>query len=608
MTTARVLPDDADLASRHDCRVTARRPRRDYLQFRSFARRLRRGRRAGSLASLVYFRARGRGARARTVLLAIVLGLLGVVAGPAAPASAHAAFVGSSPAADSVVQVSPTQVVLTFTEVVNPVAGKVRVIAPDGTRVDRDDARSSGLQLIIPLKQVDEVGTYLVTFRVISADSHPIGGAFSFSYKSRSPGGPPSALGGDLESSDAVLTALPIVRWTGYVGLLLMVGAVLVLALLWPQRLARADPTLVIWLGAGLVALATVLELVLQVPYVAGGGLDNITGSDIREVLASQYGAAHLVRLGVLGASLVLVRPIVQGKGWGADRVLLAVLGTIGVATWSISGHPSASPFPTVTVISDMIHLSSMSVWLGGLVMLAVFLLPRANGAELGAIVPVWSRWATYAVGALVLTGTAQALIEIGTPGALFTTTYGWLLVAKVTIVAVALLVAAVSHRMVGAVADESEGSAGRLRRIVIIEAAVAAVILGVTSVLVQVTPARTSSTSAANYATVQTAVMTHSRFTLTVDLTPATVGTNQVHMYAATPDGQLATILQWTVRASLPEQGIEPIEATVLKISPEHATGQIGLPAAGTWKFTFELLLSEDTNGIVAADFVVRN
>ncbi len=505
-------------------------------------------------------------------------------------------------------QEPPTQVVLTFTEAVNPVAGKVRVIGPDGTRIDRDDARSSGQQLIIPLQRVDQVGTYLVTFRVISADSHPVGGAFAFSYRERSPGGPPSASGADAEASPTAVAAFPVVRWVGYVGLLLLVGAVLVLALLWPQRLSRSGPTRVIWLGAGMVALATVLELVLQVPYVAGGGLGNITGSDVREVLASQYGAAHLIRLGVLGAALVLVRPIVQAKGWGADRVLLAVLGTIGVATWSISGHPSASPIPTVTVVSDMIHIASMSVWLGGLVMLAVFLLPRANATELGAIVPVWSRWATYAVGALVLTGTAQALIEIGTPAALVTTTYGWLIVAKVAIVAVVLLVAAFSHRMVGAVADQTERSARRLRRVVIIEAAIAAVILGVTSVLVQITPARTSSGAAANYATVQTAVMQNPRFTLTVDLTPATAGANQVHMYATTPDGQPATILEWRVRASLLEQGIEPIEANVLKISPDHATGQILLPAAGSWKFTFDLLITEDTNGIVTSDFIVKS
>ena len=54
-------------------------------------------------------------------------------------------------------------------------------------------------------------------------------------------------------------------------------------------------------------------------------------------MLASPYGTAHLIRLGVLAAALVLVRPIVRGRGWGADRVLLAVLGTIGIATWSVS-------------------------------------------------------------------------------------------------------------------------------------------------------------------------------------------------------------------------------------------------------------------------------
>ncbi len=572
--------------TRHDCRVTvARRPRRDHDPNRSSARVR----------------------RARTVLIAMMLGLVAVLVGPASPASAHAALVGSSPAADSIVQESPTQVVLTFTETVNPVQGKIRVIAPDGTRIDRNQARSSGLQLIIPVRPFEAVGTYLVTFRVISADSHPVGGAFSFSYKQVSPGGPPSASGDEAQASPFVLAALPVARWTGYVGLLLLVGSVLVLALLWPQRLSRIGPTRVIWIGAGLVALGTILELALQVPYVAGGGLGNVTGEEVREVLASQYGAAHLIRLGALAAALVLVRPIVQGKGWGADRVLLAVLGTIAVATWSVSGHPSASPLPTLTVVSDMIHIASMSVWLGGLVMLVVFLLPRANATELGAIVPVWSRWATYAVAVLVITGTAQALIEVNPLSTLFSTAYGWVIVAKVALVGLVLLVAAVSHRMVGAVADQADRSAGRLRGSVIAEAAIAVVILGVTSVLVQLTPARTSAETAAS-SSVQTEIMRDQRFILTVDLTPATVGVNQLHLYATTPDGQPATILQWTVKASLPDQGIEPIEASVLKISADHATAQVGLPTAGSWKFTFALLITEDTNGIVTADFTVRS
>ena len=125
--------------------------------------------------------------------------------------------------------------------------------------------------------------------------------------------------------------------------------------------------------------------------------------------------------------------------------------------------------------------------------MLIAFLLPRANGKELGAIVPVWSRWATYAVATLVLTGTAQALVEVGTLDGLFSTTYGWLVVAKVSLVVVVLAVASLSRRLVGPVADRSPTAPRALRRIVIVEAAIAAVILGVTSVLVQTTPARTA-------------------------------------------------------------------------------------------------------------------
>ena len=547
---------------------------------------------------------RTRGRRAVWAVLAgLVLGLLG----PATPASAHAVLASSSPGANTIVAAVPMQVVLTFTETVNPVEGKIKVIAPDGSRADRGEARTSGTEVIIPLlPSANGRGTYLVSYRVISADSHPIGGAFTYSVLERST--PPSDAGANVQASGFVLAALPVARWIGYIGLLLLVGAVLMLALLWPSRLDRAAPTRVIWIGAGLVALGTVLELALQVPYVAGGGLGDVRGSDLREVLASPYGAAHLIRLGVLGAALVLVRPVVKGRGWGADRVLLAVLGTIGVATWSISGHPSASPVPMVTVVSDMLHIASMALWLGGLAMLIVFLLPRANAAELGAIVPVWSRWATYAVSVLVLTGSAQALIEVGSVDALFSTTYGWMVVAKVTLVALVVGVASLSRRMVVPIVDRAEDSPRKLRRFVMAEAAVAVVILGLTSVLVQVTPARSAVARPADpFATVQSAVMNHQRFTLVADLVPATVGINEVHLYATTPDGQPATIEEWTVKASLPSQGIEPIEASVLPITPDHASAQIGLPAAGVWTFTFELRTSAIDNGIVTTQFAVQ-
>ena len=300
------------------------------------------------------------------------------------------------------------------------------------------------------------------------------------------------------------------------------------------------------------------------------------------------------------------VRPIVAGKGWGADRVLLAVLGTIGVATWSVSGHPSASPVPMVTVLADMIHLASMSAWLGGLAMLIVFLLPRANPTELGAIVPVWSRWATYAVGALVLTGVAQALVEVGSVDALVSTTYGRLVIAKVALVVVLVGVASLSRRLVMPIADHAEGAARRLRTIIIAEAAVALAVVGVASVLVQVTPARTA-VSQTTAPTVQEAVMTDKLYTLTVDMQPSTVGPNEIHMYATTPDGRPSQVQEWKVQAAMPAEGIEAIDAVILRLSPDHATGSINLPSAGKWTLTFTLRVSEIDQSTVTTDLEVR-
>lgn len=110
-----------------------------------------------------------------------------------------------------------------------------------------------------------------------------------------------------------------------------------------------------------------------------------------------------------------------------SDLVILGVLGAAALVTWPLAGHPAASPAPAVSVVVDAVHLGGMAVWMGGLVMLAVFLLTRADERELGAILPIWSRWAALAVSALLLAGTVQALIEVATPARLSTPpTAGW--------------------------------------------------------------------------------------------------------------------------------------------------------------------------------------
>jgi copper transport protein len=103
-----------------------------------------------------------------------------------------------------------------------------------------------------------------------------------------------------------------------------------------------------------------------------------------------------------------------------------------------------------------------------------------------------------------------------------------------------------------------------------------------------------------------RTVVLSDPLFTLTVDVAPATVGVNIIHLYATTPAGQPAVVKQWRVTAALPAQGIEAIDVAVLALTADHATGQVSLPAAGTWRFSFTVRTSEIDQSFVTADIPV--
>ncbi|MDG4767480.1 copper resistance protein CopC [Solwaraspora sp. WMMD406] len=527
--------------------------------------------------------------------LAAVAGLLmaalPVVLLPAAPASAHAVLVSTSPLLDSVVPNAPAEVVLTFSESVRQVPDRVRVIAPDGQRADQGEPVFNGAVVTIPLGERTPRGTYLVSYRVISADGHPVSGGFTFSV------GAPSAVPTDDASgsdTDPVVSRLiQASKFAGYVGLLLLVGPVLVLSLLWPRRLSRAGPSRLVWTGLGLVAAATLAALWLQAPYVTGGGLVDVDGAAFRDVIGSGLGAALLVRLGVLTAAAVLLRPFLTGVDGRSDRILLGGLAVIGLFTWPLAGHPAASPVPAVSVVVDAVHLAGMAVWLGGLAMLGVFLLRQADERELGAILPIWSRWAALAVCALLLAGTVQALIEVGTLGALFSTTYGRLLLTKIGLFVVVLAVAAYSRQLVR---DRSAaGRPGRMRQAIWTELGVTAVVLAVSAVLVQTTPARTAvvenlrGTSGYFSTTLTTEI-----YSLQVEVDPARRGNNSVHLYAYTLDNRPQAVLEWQATAALPASGVEPIEIPLLPLTDNHATGEISLPTEGEWELRITVRISD--------------
>ncbi|MFG3701505.1 copper resistance CopC/CopD family protein [Micromonospora sp. NPDC047620] len=539
-----------------------------------------------------------------TAAAGLLIAVVALLIAPAGPASAHAVLVSSSPVASAVVSSGPAEAVLTFSESVRKVPGKIRVIAPDGSRADRGEPRFSGSVVTIPVDPAGGRGTYLVSYRVISADSHPVSGAFTYSVGA--PSTPPVDTGDDSRADPVVGNAVKVAKYVGYAGLLLLVGPAMVLAALWPRRLPRQGPARLAWAGLGLVMLSTVANLLLQVPYTAGGGVFDVTGEGLSAVLGSTFGAAHLVRLGLLAAAAFLLRPLLAGPVGRADLVILGILGVAALLTWPLAGHPAASPAPAVSVVVDAVHLGSMAVWLGGLVMLAGFLLRRADERELGAILPIWSRWATLAVSALLLAGTVQALIEVATPGALVDTTYGRLLLGKIGLFALVIAVAAYSRQLV-----RRRTAAGRpapMRRAVWAELAITAVVLGLTAVLVQTTPARTAGSdvtggSPGYFSTTLSSPI----YSLQVELDPAERGNNTVHFYAYTKDNRPQPVVEWRATAALPSAGIEPIEVPLLPLTDNHATGEVNLPAAGEWQLRVTVRTSDIDQATVTATVPIR-
>ncbi|MGX6605305.1 copper resistance CopC/CopD family protein [Micromonosporaceae bacterium Da 78-11] len=530
--------------------------------------------------------------RAPRVLL-LLLVALGALLAPAGPAEAHAALLGASPAPGSIVGSSPTEIVVTFSEAITPVTGRVQVLDPDGKRIS-GVATAAGNTLRIPVRRATQpLGTYLVSYRVVSADSHPVGGALTFSV------GAPSArppLTDETGTHRSVTLATPVLHFLSYVGLTLTAGPALFLALLWPRRRSRRGAIRLVHAGLALTAVAGLGTLWAQAPASSGAALWDVSATELGQVVTSGFGLTLLARLAVLIIVGALLPPVLRGvAGRGRALTLIAVaLG--GLATWPLNGHAGASPLPAVIVAADVVHMAAMAVWLGGLMTLTVFLLRRTDPRVLGVILPAWSRWAALAVVWLVAGGAVQAVVQVGSVGALWQTGYGRLLLAKIAVLAGTLTAAYYARRLVNRAQVPAAG-ATRMRRTVGVEVVATAVVLALSAVLVQVNPGRSA---VADEAAVREAgvsqTLTCPLYTLQFNVYPVEIGENNtIHAFVYTPAGAPLPAEQWTVSAQLLGADLEPVSTPLLGLIPRHhAVGALTFPLPGTYELKFTVRIGE--------------
>ncbi|MEU0599129.1 copper resistance protein CopC [Streptomyces sp. NPDC006393] len=405
----------------------------------------------------------------------MVLGavLLLLLLGGAAPASAHAVLRSSDPADGTVLRTAPASVTLTFSESVGLLDDSFRLFGPDGRRVHTAEARhapghADTAEVAFPAGLGQ--GTFTVAWRVVSADSHPVSGAFTFSVGKPSPTSAAVDTGPDENPATGALWDLA--RYVAYGAAALLIGTTAFVLLCRPPDPGPLRRPLVA--GWWTLLASTVVLLALRAPYeTAAGPASALDPAALARTLTGRPGLVLLARLALLAPVAVF---LVRLSRRGPSRATPATGGALALAlalTWAASEHASAGIQVPAAMASSVLHLLAMAVWLGGLTALLTTLqratadpAPESGAGDdprLTGTVARFSRIAFLAVTVLVVTGVYQSWRGLGSWTALTDTTYGRLLLAKLAAVVLLLAAAGGSRRWTARLvtAAGTAGSAG---------------------------------------------------------------------------------------------------------------------------------------------------
>ncbi|MFD8015329.1 copper resistance CopC/CopD family protein [Streptomyces sp. NPDC058955] len=625
-------------------------------------------------------------------MLVLAATLLGVLLAGAAPASAHAALTGSDPKDGAVVATAPEEVGLTFSEQVAMSADSIRVLDPSGRRADTgeiiDLCSGAVVKYGVALRAGLPDGTYTVAWQTVSADSHPIAGAFTFSIGA--PSATSVALPEQAPGGGIVGALYGIARYLSYAGFAVLVGGGAFVLLCWPRGAGVRPVQQTVVRGWLTLTGATLVMLLLRGPYTGSGKLADVFDlAGLQAVLQTKTGAALTSRLLLLGAAALFVavlfgayarrtdpkerKDLAFGLGLGGTVVAAGIAGT-----WALAEHASTGIQPGIAMPVDILHLLAVAAWLGGLTTLLVALY-RAPSVERAAV-ERFSRVAFASVAVLVATGLYQSWRQVGSWSALTGTRYGQLLLVKIGLMGVLVGIAWISRRWTQRLADRTAGAepatepeagaeAGTaaaadseadpdsgeeepeeqgpeeapdaeraaqlarqraamatarrkkardadpertgLRRSVLTEAAVAVVLLAVTTVLTSTEPGRTEEEAArAGGTTAGSAAVpdrpvdirlpfdtggVDGRGVVRLSLDPGRTGANALHLFVERPNGKPLDVPEIKVNLTLEEKGVGPLPVAPDRIQTGHwSASGVQLPLPGEWRVQVTVRTSE--------------
>jgi copper transport protein len=533
--------------------------------------------------------------------LAVLFSLLFV-----SPAAAHAELLSTTPANGDQLTKPPTEIRMTFTESVNLVDDGIRLVDHVGATVRTPDPTVNAQTLTWPMPADLPEGPYVVTWRVVSSDGHPISGAFSFGVGTAAAAVPGSSTGTDIpDTARGAAATTPTAPWpvvairmVGYVAFALFAGVAAFVLLCAPDT--SKDRRLQLLARAGLVvgAASAAAAVLVQGPYIAGVSMTRVFDTRLlQETLGTPFGSASTWRLalyGILGVLAWRLPRILTGPAsWLVPAGIAATAVTIAAA-----GHGAASG--PIGLGIDALHALTAGLWVGGLFALAAL----GRSVEPRAL-QQFSTLAVASVLILVGTGTLNSLRHLTAVEELWQTRYGLTLMIKLILVAATLAAAAVSrlrlrqHRVP--------------RRSVRIEAALTVGILAVTALLSMTAPppqAHAPTSHAGHDAgpvndAVQMSLGDEGDAALAVS--PATTTGSHLHLVLTDANGQRLSATRVTLKVANPGRNIAPIPVRMNKRDGVWVASY-RFPFPGTWKAIFTVDGVGPSAVVTSGDITIRD
>jgi copper transport protein len=505
-------------------------------------------------------------------------------------AFAHAVLVDTSPADGATVRTSPPLLALRFNEPVRPVA--VRLLDREGRLLNAPDAvHAIGAEISVHIRSPLQSGEYVLSYRVISADAHPVGGSIVF-------GVGPNATTGHVQALERDPWRVPylLVRLLFYATLLPAAGGVLFLGLIEVPSAARAIIRRGLQFVTAGAAAAGVLNLAAKGAQLASSTLVDPAAW----LLAASVSFGSSIVLALIGLAAISIGL----RGWPRRNARwLAYAGAVAAAgSFALTGHAATLPPRWLAVLLMTGHLLPIAFWVGALWPL-IMVLHRTPEAG-PVIVARFSRHAVGAVVILMTCGIGMAAVELGSPAALATSDYGQSLLFKLAFV-VALLVLASLNKWVLLPDLGMRSVAPRkwLVRSIRAEGGVALVIFAITAVLSTTSPPRAVTAAHGSGAVVQ--AMSGSREAI-IELTPAVAGQNGLTIHLMN-DGKPFEPREVTLELALPEAGIESIRRPLVAVGSGHYHWTGVVPMAGRWRARVEVLITDFEKIDFSAELPVR-